>query len=341
MAVLVLADLAVGQFYKIAFVKAETALFVNEVAPLITNTNHLLPNLNDRFSNQQEDGEPTRLLRTDEFGLVVGASEVPYKAKKTVLFLGGSTTENNEVSEQFRFPYFSMQRLTEISQTPFRGVNAGVRGHTTQDSINLYLNHPAPYFENADYVVIMHNINDRLRLTLNKSYKSRVDNASPSSLAGLAELVVALFYSSVDWIKVNSNIAYLLDAVVQKYSSANDKIVVNERVLDQLAPVPTELVDLFRKNYKIFVSLVKAKNQVPVLMTQPLGKVSIEQARFNDVIRSVAAEEGVMLIDLDLEITKLDRPAGLFYDDWIHFNDSGSRWASEIIARKFRFLIHQ
>ncbi len=340
-AVLLLADLAVGQFYKISFIGTETAQFVNEVAPLITTTNHLLPNLNDRFSNQQEGSEPKRLLRTDEFGLVLGASEASNKAKKTVLFLGGSTTENNEVSEQFRFPYLSMQKLTEISQTPFQGVNAGVRGHTTQDSINLFLNHPAPYFENADYVVLMHNINDRLRLTLNKSYKSGVDNAASSSLAGLGELVTAFFYSSMDWIRVNSNIAYLLDMVVQKYSSSNDKVIVNERVLDQLAPVSAELVEKFRQNYKIFIALVKAKSQVPVLMTQPLGKTSNDQARFNEVIRNVAAEEGVMLIDLELEIAKLDRPAGLFYDDWIHFNDNGSRWASEIIARNFRRLIHQ
>ena len=70
------------------------------------------------------------------------------------------------------------------------------------------------------------------------------------------------------------------------------------------------------------IAFIKANGQVPVLMTQPLGRPSVDQDSFNDAIRSVAKAQSVGLVDLAKELKTLSSGSSLFYDDNIHFNNS-------------------
>lgn len=333
-------DYLAGNISHIQPALSEKNRFVQETSPLITSTNHLLPNLDDRFINEQRtDGMP-RVLRTNEYGLVIGKPSTRSPPDyQYILFLGGSTTENNEVDEDYRFPFFAVERLSKDTPVPYIGVNGGVRGHTTQDSINLYLNHPDPKITDSKIVVIMHNINDRLRLRLNDGYKSSITNPSPLSHNGVENSILGTLDSIWLWLSTRSNLLTLLEIAISKHFTTDNGIVVDERIIDTLTPLGETQSLKFKQNYLNLIALAKANNQIPVLMTQPLGKPSVEQDLFNQKIREVAREQNVALIDLAAESKKHPNQSSLFYDDSIHFNNTGSRWASEIIAHELNKLV--
>ena len=54
----------------------------------------------------------------------------------TIMFCGGSTTECTALDEKDRFPYLTEMLLKE-NGLKFNVLNAGVRAHTTMDTINL------------------------------------------------------------------------------------------------------------------------------------------------------------------------------------------------------------
>lgn len=332
------AEYGLGRVNGIDLKRSERARFVSETAPLLISANHLLPNLNHTFINEQRSSLNERKLRTDSFGLVKGNDDEEYSL--AVLFLGGSTTENNEVEEQLRFPYLAGERVSTLTNIKVAGVNAGVRGHTTQDSINIYLNHPSPLIRKSKVVVMMHNINDRLRLSIDGDYKSRIDNSSRIDAKGVADAIFGVFFSLRDFLVFNTNIGYLVNESIASIKAANGgPVYINETVLEKLPPLSAVQVAKFEQNYKNFIVLAKANNQIPVLMTQPLGLKSSNQEQFNDAIRRVAKVENVVVIDLAKYITEIDQYNLFFYDDGIHFNNDGSRWAADVIAGKLVELL--
>jgi Tol biopolymer transport system component len=76
-------------------------------------------------------------------------------------------------------------------------------------------------------------------------------------------------------------------------------------------------------------------------MTQPLGRPSVDQDSFNDAIRSVAKTQSVVLVDLAKELKTISDGPSLFYDDHIHFNNFGSKWASEKIAQTLHQILKE
>ena len=209
------AELLLGRINDVERKRSERARFISETAPLLISANHLLTNLDHTFINEQRSSADKRHFRTDSYGLVRGIEPENDDAESLkVLFLGGSTTENNEVEEAFRFPYLSGERLSSATGAKVIGVNAGVRGHTTQDSINVYLNHPSPLIKDSKVVVMMHNINDRLRLSIDGQYKSRIDNSSRIDFFGLVDSIVGVAFSLRDLLVYNTNVGYLFNVFV-------------------------------------------------------------------------------------------------------------------------------
>jgi len=326
-----LLDYAVGFFEETAAKKNASYLFKSEVGSLHTTTNHLIPNLFDKFSDESNP-DKERFVRTDNFGILKGPVDSKSFTKDKILFLGGSTTENNEVQEEYRFPYLAVSQLNKIASVNFLGVNAGVRAHTTQNSINLYLNHPSPEIENSQYVVMMHNINDRLKLALDGSYKSRLNQESEFSLDYVRKSFLSSLYASFLWLKGYSNILFLGHEKLSPFFVENKGVVINENILDQVTSLTDEDIKKYKDNLIIFIGIVRAQGKVPILMTQPLGKSSHGQSLFNEVIRKVALENNTNLIDLDKSSDLIKNKEKLFFSDGIHFNDHGSKWASDYIA---------
>ena len=329
-------DHLVGSYKDIRIVRNVMGTFTLEATKLNLQTRTLIPNVNDSFINQQISENYLREFKTDDFGIVKNpTSDRKYTGNSNIiLFLGGSTTENNEVDAEYRFPYLVGEELNKKTPYQFIGVNAGVRGNTSQDSLNLLLNHPSPYFHKANYVAMMHNINDRLRLYLHDDYKAQLQANKDNSFNLFKKAVWDLTYSVVNFIEQNSNIGYLAVNTINDAINSG-QIKINEDLIDaEVYLIGDEKLNIIRQNFINFIHLVNANRQTPILITQPLYKRSYAQDQVNDLIRSVALEFDVLLIDLANAIKNLEHNGGpLFYHDGIHFNNLGSKFAAEYISQ--------
>jgi hypothetical protein len=156
-------DRLLGLFQDTSMLREQSRLFREEVANLDFTTRNIVPNIDHAYYGvERPEGSELiperspRFFRTTSQGTVSSSGDT---GKEVVLFLGGSTTECNEVDEQYRFPAV-VARLLNDAGASVKTINGGVRGHTTQDSINALLNRPG--FREADVIVLMENINDRM-----------------------------------------------------------------------------------------------------------------------------------------------------------------------------------
>jgi len=336
-------DVILGYYQETAQIKESRRLFLEEVSLLRTNTLNMVPSLDHAYKpiGELETTAPNRetsirYLRTDEDGLIISPSRSPttpgISKPRSILFLGGSTTECNEVHEPFRFPAV-VELLLSNAGNFVHTSNAGVRGHTTQDSINALLNRSD--FRDHDIVVLMHNINDRLRLAIQGGYQAQLGSVGQGSAQAVRASLVDLGASLWDWASLRSNILYLSRSVIRDIASkAGDKpgVVVDERAINFRHHNHKAHLEVFRANLKIFVATVKALGKKPVLMTQALGVSSDEQNDFNAVIREVSGTEKVPVIDLARLLGKDSSWA--FLSDGIHLNSAGSSVVGYLVAKQ-------
>jgi lysophospholipase L1-like esterase len=330
-----LGDFALGEFNETSAVREQARLFREEVDVLRTSTLNLIPNVSHTYTDikRQEGarfvplGVP-RNLRTDRDGTIEG-DKITVDSGPTILFLGGSTTECNEVDEPLRFPAL-VQTLLQHAGISARTVNGGVRGHTTQDSINSLLNRPG--FRSATHVVLMNNINDRLRLSRGHGYSADLGRHGATSFGRVQNDLLEVARSAWDWASYRSNALFLvrtLESTLNPFTGDHG-VVVDERVINFEDAKLVEHVALYEQNLRIFVAAARILHERPILMTQPLGTASVEQDQFNEVIRGVARSEAVLLIDLDRHLGN-DRKS-YFFPDMIHLNNAGSDRVGSIVA---------
>lgn len=278
-----------------------------------------------------------RLFRTDKDGTVI--NNIPAQntsPKNTILFLGGSTTECNEVDEEYRFPTLVGSILTKETNSTYRGINLGVRGNTSHDSINLLLNHPST--DQAEIVVLMNNINDRLFLANRRSYKAPLSHEAPTKwntvIASSFEFIENLW----NYLSYRSNLLFLVNTRLFSINSwtgeKNLGVVVNEDAIDFPDPDYERSAQKFRRSLIVFIKITRSLNKYPILMTQALGRKSTHQKKFNDIVRMVALETETHLIDLEKLLS--GKTGGLFLSDDIHLNNEGARAIAQIIAGNFK-----
>ena len=107
----------------------------------------------------------------------------------------------------------------------------------------------------------------------------------------------------------------------------------------------------FKSSITSFVEIVRAFGSKPILMTQfnrlkkeddfvrslydkkshnlDYNSFVLEYKKFNEIIRDIAKEKGVLLIDLDRQIP----PNNNYIYDAVHVNNNGSNLVAEIIAK--------
>jgi lysophospholipase L1-like esterase len=337
-------DTVVGWISSTDEIRVAARQFREEATPLKLPTKNLIPNIDhvyrDWDSSQDPDQRPSAQIRrfqTDTSGLVVDTPDGNVH-KVTILFLGGSTTECNEVAEESRFPTVVQRRLRGAG-FDVATANAGVRGHTTQDSINALLNRPG--FRHADIIVMMENINDRLRLGVQGNYDGRLGNVPPTSSKALLGAVREVLETFWDFMAYRSNTLFLLrywSSQAAAWREKTDGVEVSERSIDLFEDKVLQNREKFRENVKLFVNIVRTLGKRPVLMTQPLGIHSNGQNVFNDIVRDVARRDEVTLIDLDKAIAEIRNSAFLF--DKIHLNNRGSNFVGEVVAASLTPLVN-
>jgi lysophospholipase L1-like esterase len=337
------ADYLLGFFNDTGRVRESARLFREEVAPLQIHTLNLVPNLKHTYVDAERPvGEilvpegANRRLNTDSTGLILNGNQTEAEGRegrfspaKTILFLGGSTTECNEVDQPFRFPAV-VEKLLRGAGATIRTENGGVRGHTSQDSINALLNRRD--FRDADIIVLMQNINDRARLAAGLHYAVRLGTVAPATTKAVDVSFWELCSNILDWLSYRSNIVFIVREAashLDPWVGTRDIVIDNNAIEPHDLRLDSHAVE-FEKNLKIFVSIVRILGKTPVLMTQPLGVDSVGEKRFNAMIRDVAATEAVQLVDLEAALGP--HPQWAFLRDNIHMNNVGSAAVGAIIA---------
>jgi hypothetical protein len=328
-------DLIFGQISDIKVIRESSQMFRNEAAMLRLKTRYLLPNVNHQYQTGPDREEDVRFFRTGPLGDVIGVHGDVKNDAVGVLFLGGSTTETNEVSEAARFPGLVGKLLSQGSDKAFVGINFGVRGNTSRDSLNLLINHPIT--RTATYVVLMHNINDRLLLALEGGYDAKIETNPLNASDKLVDSGVGLLQTGWDTISYQSNILFAVRKYlfeVNPWTGEGRADAVTEDAINYSIQDLDAAAGAFKENLLLISSVVKSLDKKLVIMTQPLGRESSEQAIFNEVIRGVSREADVLLIDLDREL--VDQREWLFLSDDIHLNDFGSSEVAKVIASHLR-----
>lgn len=332
---ILLGDYLLGIYRDTAVIREEARKFRAEADYLWLTTKNIVPNSShqytpsDRGSSYAQLGESARFFRSDELGTIIGTPPSS-TAKHTILFLGGSTTESNEVDETFRFPALVQSKLSLLG-LDVNAINGGVRGHTTQDAINSLINRFN--FRNADSIVLMENINDRLLLEIRGSYNAILGTSPPTSQRSVSNSLSGLIGSVWDYASYRSNILFQIRNLGGRFDAWTGEQVGTHVTEDNInvGGVPNvEIQRQYAENITLFVAIVRALRKEPILMTQALGVESTPQDTFNDITRRVADELDVPLIDI---ATALGRaPTWAFLSDNIHLNNEGSQAVASIIV---------
>jgi lysophospholipase L1-like esterase len=330
-------DVLVGRITHIGEVRIAARQFREEAGPLQLSTKNLVPLIDHTYFDtlaQASGGASNefRRLRTNQNGFIVSGRTDPFGSRK-IIFVGGSTTECNEVQEESRFPAV-VERILQGNGQHVVAMNAGVRGHTTQDSINLLLNHPGFRDDDVDSIVLMHNINDRLWLALRGNYNGSLALYGPTTSRAMSNSALSLIGSAVDYAAYRSNAVFLMQFWSNKGAAWLDrkpKAEVTEMLDDRIDDAALTKVPLFERNLLVFIRVVQGLGKRPILMTQALGYPSASQDLYNDAVRHVADAEHITIIDLERQLGS--NPKWAFFADNIHLNRDGSEAVGAHIAK--------
>jgi len=293
-------------------------------------------------------------VRTDANGFIVGEKDFSKKIqaqKIDIIFWGGSTTECLWVEEENRFPYLVSENLKNRNREVLRVVNGGVSGNNSMHSLFAHEAKGIPL--EPSFAVMMDAINDMTLLTKTLSYWDAPDSkAFVKSL--YASKPIAKKEISVEKNIFFPNIAMLVQKVVSQKQNA--EIITDEWEVYRKRKYATEkivnaLETQFRSSLKSFVSVNRAWGIEPILMTQfnrlNTGDVFVRKAyeenqqpvsynefvrlykRSNEIVREVANEEKVFLIDLDKQVPQTSE----FIYDSVHVNTKGSKVVAGVISK--------
>ena len=292
------------------------------------------------------------IIRVDENGFIMPA-KVHEHPDLTLVFLGGSTTEDIYDDENNRFPYLVGHLLEESTGLRVNSYNAAKSGNDSLHSLDVLLNKVLPL--KPDLVAMMHNINDLSILLFEKSYWNRNPSRSP------------LIEKKPDWRTVGKNLEETFqlarDLVVPNLYAALHRLLHAEgksqadefqQVRGQKIEVNQDyLVREFTLNLQTFINICRARGITPVLLTMPsrlkddpdpliprlMQRLEKQNGityrdfkgafdRFNQAIREVAAQNRVLLVDLAQEIPQEKE----YMSDVVHFTPAGSRLVAQKIA---------
>jgi len=267
-----------------------------------------------------------------------------------LLFLGGSTTECILVKSQFRFPSLVESQLNNNKDNKFIALNSGVSGNSSIHSLNILINKGLKY--NPKYIFIMHNINDLNSLLrmgnyfTENNYSSREGKNNIIFEPTISKLTIEKIKEKIKKLLPNTYNLYLTKKL-QNFQTKKLKNKTINRDIDK-----EKIKNNFRKNIESMVSISKIYGSQPILMTQmsrikeELDEDIILEIRnqlphlgvkydeyyllfkaFNEIIRDIANEYNVPLVDLDRTIKK-DRK---YMYDVIHLTEEGSKMVAKNI----------
>jgi hypothetical protein len=351
--------------------------YINHSHNLIVFTDRRYINLREIPPNTDTVDVPTDLAVRTSDGLVQKPYRVrtdangfmlPYnhyaKPDLKMFFLGGSTVACLYVDQDQRYPYLVGQLLQKETGKKITSINAGVGGNNSLHSLDVLLNKIMPL--HPDLVVMMHNINDLVTLIYDQTYWGHNPSRQP--------IIDFYFYKNLTGLKALSTLArdmYIpnLHASIRLLSHKifGRKVKVQD---DEFANVRGKKLTIdaaaitaeFKMNLQTFINICRAWHITPVLMTQfnryklhpdpkvlkamqgfqadsgvPVSEFISLYARFNQTIRDVGQQNGVLVIDLARLIPQDKK----YLYDVVHLNTRGSQLAAQVISQRLLPLVPQ
>lgn len=276
----------------------------------------------------------------------------------TVITVGGSTTQCYYLSDDKTWQS-EVDRLASAACDGFWINNAGLDGHSTfghQVLLRDYITKLKP-----DYVLFLVGINDIGRADRSR-FDATMQNSEARSAAGRAKALA----KRSELLSLCRNL--------YRYHQARKKGVTHQQVdVSQLPTVQisqTQKADLLAQHRNMFlagyqlrlerlVQTCKAGEITPVLMTQPLlvgfgvdkdsgadlAAVEYDNTNgdvgwavlelYNDILRDVAQEQEVELIDLAALLEKRSR----YFYDFTHYTNEGAKRVGELVAERLASII--
>ncbi len=283
-------------------------------------------------------------LSLDEMGFISNGNQNSgtFGPATKILFFGGSTTESLFVPEDMRFVSQLERNLRERTGEHFVTLNGGRSGN---HSMHSWLNLAAKGIPvEADYAVLMNNVNDLSLLRKTGSYwlappgrSVVVDNKDKIAFYALAKGLKDLLAPNL--------YRYLRPRLVPDGQDefANYRGTTFE--IEQYAP-------LYESSLRTFIGISRAWGIEPILMTQfsrfrasdtlfqrnyesvdPKGyiKFAEEFRAMNEIVRAVAKSEECSLIDLESKVP----PTSEYIYDAIHLNERGSTLVADVLTDFF------
>ena len=288
-------------------------------------------------------------LMTDENGFIIGNNNLKknYNNKIDFIFFGGSTTECLYMDQEKRFPYLLSQLLKRRDGKDIYSLNAGVSGnHSIHTLLNLI---SKTLVIKPKYVFFMNNANDIHLVSKNLSLffppESRAiikkdEIGFKTFLVYLKNLIIPNLYSAYKRF-INANI------------HSSDEFFTLRKNINKIEDMKKVINTDFKSSVKSFIYIVRSWNLEPILLTQ-FGRFykedkyvsdlykklnpSIEYKYIvelfhytNNIIREIAKEENVLLIDLEKELRPFSK--NVMYDP-SHLNSKGSEIVANYIAEQ-------
>ncbi len=282
----------------------------------------------------------------------------------TVVAVGGSTTEDFYLSDGQDWPNVLRRRLEPFFNR-FWMNNAGFNGHSTFGHIVLledYLGKLKPRV-----AIFLVGANDCGRVDMKWQDDFFLKNkAGISSVKDVAKWLSA--YSKVVDLIINLNRHY---AAIKLGVIERKKIDLPALVMTK--PTPPEMRDEileqdrrdslpgYQQRIRRILELCREKGIEPVLITQPMlygpakddvtgvdlglcrvteydGNTAwLRMEQFNDVVRRIAAEQNVPLIDLAREMPKSSK----YYYDWGHYTKVGAEIVADLVCSHLKSYLEQ
>lgn len=300
-------------------------------------------------------------LETDADGFIL-PSAIHEQPDLKVFFLGGSTTECRILEANQRFPYLVGKLLEKKTGLKINSYNAGVSGNHSMHSLNTLNNKVLKYM--PDIVVLMHNSNDILLIPYGSYWSEIPDKNLVVSASESVEIHDGPFYTFPTirkWAKYSSE-TFMGESV----PNTNTSYTLNSGT--HITVDKSWVLRQFEGSIRSFVATCQSWNIKPILMTQVIytGDSSFKNGElpekfdfimpdspmkdstmvsllysfhglFNDLVRTIAKEENITLIDLNREVLADDHT---YIYDFYHYNPKGSERVAEIISEKLFNLLN-
>ncbi|MBR9831817.1 hypothetical protein GYB57_06700 [bacterium] len=298
-----------------------------------------------------------QLTSIDSSGFI-NPSQNQTNANFNIYFLGGSTTACFEVVDSLKFVNLVQRSLAMNYQLNVNTFNAGYPGNSSLSSYNKLVNVILP--QQPNMVVLMHNFNDLAIMLYQGDYWSTKvmrgkvrrkveilrDKSQVAYLAYLENKKIEPLYKLKEGL---NGIFSVFNSTEKEWH--NNKQNPNEIDIQQLESD-------FKSSLITFIRTCRIYNAEPVLMTQanflikdpPVNslvhqyaknimqgsgydyhKIQMLYTNLNQIIKDLANQENVTLIDLEKKVPK----KSTYFLDLVHLNQRGSQLVAEIISQEF------